>query len=139
MIIDSPPGTGDEPLSICQMIRDLTGTIIVTTPQDIALLDARKCVKFLQKLSVPVLGILENMSGLKCPHCGAEIALFKSGGGEKAAVELGVPFLGRIPFDSRIVEATDDGKVFIDEYPESEATGVIKKICESINERIRPH
>ena len=137
LIIDSPPGTGDEPLSICQMIHNLTGAIIVTTPQDIALLDSRKCVRFLQQLSVPILGILENMSGLTCPKCGVNIDLFKSGGGEKAAREMGVPFLGRIPLDPRIVETTDNGKPFIEMHPDSEAAKILGNICRLIDERIR--
>lgn len=137
LIIDSPPGTGDEPLSVCQLIRDLTGAIIVTTPQDVALLDSRKCVSFLRELSTPIFGILENMSGMKCPHCGKDIVLFKTGGGEKAATEIGVPFLGRIPFDPRIVESTDDGKPFVEAYPDSEASKVIEKICQSIDEKVR--
>ncbi len=137
LIVDSPPGTGDEPLSVCQLIRDLTGAVIVTTPQDVALLDSRKCVSFLRELSTPILGILENMSGMKCPRCGKDIVLFKTGGGEKAARELGVPFLGRIPFDPRIVESTDDGKPFVEAYPDSEASKVIEKICQSIDEKVR--
>jgi len=92
LVIDSPPGTGDEPLSICQLIPELEGGIIVTTPQGVALLDSRKCVNFLKNLSIPVLGVIENMSGLKCPHCGKNIDLFKSGGGEKAALEFNLPF-----------------------------------------------
>lgn len=132
-----PPGTGDEPLSVCQLVRDLTGAIIVTTPQDIALLDSRKCVSFLRQLSVPILGILENMSGLTCPHCGENIDIFKSGGGEKAAKELNIPFLGRIPFDMRIVETTDDGKSYIETYFDSEAAKVIEKICSSIDGKVR--
>jgi Mrp family chromosome partitioning ATPase len=137
LIIDSPPGTGDEPLSICQMIPELTGAIIVTTPQDVALLDSRKCVKFLHQLSIPILGILENMSGFTCPHCGSKIDLFKSGGGEKAAKELNVPFLGKIPFDPRIVEASDNGKSFIEIYPEIESSKIFMKICSSIDEKVR--
>ncbi|OIO74783.1 MAG: ATP-binding protein [Elusimicrobia bacterium CG1_02_37_114] len=137
LVIDSPPGTGDEPLSVCQLVRDLTGAIIVTTPQDIALLDSRKCVSFLRQLSVPILGILENMSGLTCPHCGENIDIFKSGGGEKAAKELNIPFLGRIPFDMRIVETTDDGKSYIETYFDSEAAKVIEKICSSIDGKVR--
>ncbi|HEX7319274.1 MAG TPA: Mrp/NBP35 family ATP-binding protein [bacterium] len=138
LIIDSPPGTGDEPLSICQMINKLTGAIIVTTPQDIALLDSRKCVRFLQQLSVPVLGMLENMSGLSCPNCGTKIDLFKSGGGEKAAREMGVPFLGQVPLDPRIVETTDNGRPFVEMYPDAEAAKILERICRSIDERIRP-
>jgi ATP-binding protein involved in chromosome partitioning len=137
LIIDSPPGTGDEPLSICQMIKDLTGGIIVTTPQDIALLDSRKCVHFLRRLSVPILGIVENMSGFTCPHCGKKIDLFKSGGGEKAARELGVPFLGKIPFDPKIVDSSDKGKPIVAEYPESESAKVLMKICRTIDEKVR--
>jgi len=137
LVIDSPPGTGDEPLSVCQLVKDLTGAIIVTTPQDIALLDSRKCVGFLTQLSVPILGILENMSGLTCPHCGKNIDIFKSGGGEKAAKELNVPFLGRLPFDPRIVETTDNGKPFVEMYPDSESAKVLDKICSSIDEKIR--
>ena len=137
LIVDSPPGTGDEPLSVCQLIHDLTGAIIVTTPQDIALLDSRKCVSFLRQLSTPILGILENMSGLICPHCGAKIDIFKSGGGEKAAKELNVPFLGRIPFDPHIVETSDNGKSFIEAYPDSEAAKILDRICSSVDEKIR--
>ena len=94
LIIDSPPGTGDEPLSICQLIPESEGSIIVTTPQDVALIDSRKTVRFSQALKIPILGIIENMSGFNCPHCGAVIDLFKTGGGEKAAQTLTVPFLG---------------------------------------------
>jgi len=136
LVVDSPPGTGDEPLSVCQLIHNLTGAIIVTTPQDVALLDSRKCVSFLRQLSIPILGILENMSGLTCPHCGKNIDIFKSGGGEKSARELNVTFLGRIPFDPRIVETTDNGKPFIELYPDSESAKVLDKICTSINEKV---
>ena len=136
LIIDSPPGTGDEPLSICQMIDTLTGAIIVTTPQDIALLDSRKCVHFLRQLHTPIFGILENMSGFTCPNCGTLINIFKSGGGEKAATELGVPFMGRIPIDTRMVELGDSGKSFLELYPESEAAEAFENICRKIKERI---
>ncbi|MGC8979705.1 P-loop NTPase, partial [Caldisericum sp.] len=131
LVIDSPPGTGDEPLSICQMIKDLTGAIIVTTPQDIALLDSRKCVHFLRQLSTPILGILENMSGFICPHCGKEIDIIKTRGGEKAARELGIPFLGRISLDPHIVESTDNGKPIVEAYPNSESAKVLMNICKS--------
>ncbi|OGS18286.1 MAG: ATP-binding protein [Elusimicrobia bacterium RIFOXYA2_FULL_40_6] len=137
LIIDSPPGTGDEPLSICQLIKDLTGAIIVTTPQEMALLDSRKCVGFLRQLGVPILGILENMSGFSCPHCGKNVDIFKSGGGEKAAKELNVPFLGRIPFDPRIVEAADRGKSFIESYPGSEPAKAIENICRLIENKTK--
>lgn len=113
MVVDLPPGTGDEPLSVVQLLKKIDGAIIVTTPQDLALLSARKAVNFARILKVPVIGIIENMSGFVCPHCGKEINIFKYGGGEKAALELGVPFLGRVPFDPQMVEAADNGTPFV--------------------------
>ncbi|MBA7586376.1 Iron-sulfur cluster carrier protein [subsurface metagenome] len=132
LIIDSPPGTGDEPLSICQLIPELEGGVIVTTPQKVALLDSRKCINFLKNLNIPILGIIENMSGLKCPHCGKNIDLFKSGGGEKVALEFNIPFLGKIPIDINLVESSDEGKPYILQYKNSETTQVFKKIVELI-------
>jgi ATP-binding protein involved in chromosome partitioning len=131
LVIDSPPGTGDEPLSVAQLIP-ATGAIIVTTPQEVSLLDSRKAVNFARKLNLHIHGIIENMSGLTCPHCGKKINLFKEGGGEKAAKELGIPFLGKIPIDPKIVELGDDGKAFIIHHPESEATKAFEKIVEKI-------
>ncbi len=132
LVVDSPPGTGDEPLSICQLIPELSGAIIVTTPQDIALLDSRKCVSFLRQLNVPILGIIENMSGFKCPHCGKDIDLFKTGGGSKAAVQLNVPFLGKIPIDKEVVETTDSGKPFVLGGKDTEATRAFNEIVEKV-------
>ena len=97
LVVDLPPGTGDEALTIAQLSPNLSGAVIVTTPQDVATLDARKSVKFIQKLEIPVLGIIENMSGMVCPHCGEEIDLFGKGGGKKIAEEFNIPFLGSIP------------------------------------------
>jgi ATP-binding protein involved in chromosome partitioning len=110
LIVDLPPGTGDEPLSIAQLLGKPLWAIIVTTPQDVALLDSRKSVVFAQTLELKVLGIVENMSGLICPHCGGSIDLFKTGGGVRAAEELGVPLLGVIPIDPQIVIAGDSGR-----------------------------
>lgn len=132
LIIDSPPGTGDEPLSICQLIPELEGGVIVTTPQEIALLDSRKCVNFLKNLQIPILGIIENMSGLKCPHCGNNIDLFKSGGGEKAAKEFNLPFLGKIPIDINMVNSTDEGKPYIFQYKDSETAKIFNQAVELI-------
>lgn len=136
LIMDSPPGTGDEPLSVCQLIPELDGGIIVTTPQEVALSDSRKCVNFLRQLKTPVLGIIENMSGFKCPHCGADIELFGSGGGERAALELGVPFLGKIPIDLKLVVSTDEGKPLVDRYQDSEAARAFEGITQQVIERI---
>jgi len=137
LIVDSPPGTGDEPLSICQLIPELEGGIIVTTPQGVALLDSRKCVNFLRNLKIPVLGIIENMSGLKCPYCGKNIDLFKSGGGKKAAEEFKIPFLGKIPIDLNMVNSTDDGKPYIFQYKDSDTARIFKKIVELIINQIK--
>jgi ATP-binding protein involved in chromosome partitioning len=109
LVVDLPPGTGDEPMSIAQILGDPLWTIIVTTPQDVALLDSRKSAVFAKDLGMNVLGILENMSGLTCPHCAGEIELFKTGGGKRASEDLGVPFLGAMPIDPNVVLAGDAG------------------------------
>ena len=113
LVVDLPPGTGDEALTIAQIAPNLSGAVIVTTPQDVATLDAKKSVKFIQKLEIPVLGIIENMSGMVCPHCGEEIDLFGKGGGKKIAEELNVPYLGSIPLDIDMRKAGDEGRPFI--------------------------
>ncbi|MBN2120486.1 MAG: Mrp/NBP35 family ATP-binding protein [Candidatus Omnitrophica bacterium] len=134
LIIDSPPGTGDEPLSVCQLIPNLSGAIIVTTPQDVAILDSRKSVLFAKELKVPVAGIVENMSGFLCPYCKKEIDLFGTGGGEKSAQDLGVPFLGRVPFDPEVVKLGDSGQPFIHFKKETQTArvldGMVNKIAE---------
>ncbi len=131
LIIDSPPGTGDEPLSVAQLIP-ATGAIIVTTPQDVSVLDSRKAVVFAMKLNLKVIGIIENMSGMVCPHCGKRIDLFKVGGGEQAAWEFQVPFLGRIPIDPQIVISGDEGKPFAISQPDSEASRAFQEIVDRI-------
>lgn len=113
LIVDCPPGTGDEPLSVCQLIPDLTGVIIVTTPQEVAVLDAKKSISFARKIQVPIAGVIENMSGLCCPHCAKEINLFKKGGGQKLALEQKVPFLGAIPMNIDFVTHGDTGTPFV--------------------------
>lgn len=131
LIIDLPPGTGDEPLSIAQLIPG-GNAIIITTPQDVALLDSRKAVNFAKTLKMPIVGILENMSGLICPHCKKKIDLFKTGGGSKAARDLTVPFLGSIPIDPKIVETGDSGKPFVLEYSKSKSTKEFSKVIKKI-------
>jgi Mrp family chromosome partitioning ATPase len=113
LVVDLPPGTGDEPLSIAQLVPGMDGSIIVTTPQEVALTSVRKCINFSRTLEIPVLGIVENMSGLVCPHCGKEIAVFGSGGGEAAAAEYDLEFLGRIPLEPAIVDSGETGVPFI--------------------------
>ncbi len=131
LVIDSPPGTGDEPLSVAQLIP-ATGAVVVTTPQEVSLMDSRKAVAFARKLNLNILGIIENMSGMVCPHCGKRIDLFKEGGGLRAALELGVPFLGKIPLDPQIVSLGDEGKAFIDAQPQSEASQAFMRIVDNI-------
>jgi ATP-binding protein involved in chromosome partitioning len=113
LVVDLPPGTGDEALTIAQLAPNIEGAVVVTTPQDVAVLDSSKAVRFVEKIGLRVLGIIENMSGLVCPHCGEEIDLFGKGGGESAAEELGVPYLGRIPIDPEMRKAGDEGRPFI--------------------------
>jgi Mrp family chromosome partitioning ATPase len=137
LVVDLPPGTGDEPLTIAQLLEDADGAIIVTTPQDVALLDSRKSVTFAQALKLPVLGIVENMSGLVCPHCHNTIDLFKVGGGERAAEQMGVPFLGRVPLDPKVVLGGDDGSpiVLLDKSnPASKAFDeMVERILDKVN------
>jgi len=137
LIVDLPPGTGDEPLSIAQLIKGAQGVsipyaIVVTTPQDVALLDSRKSVGFAKALDLNMLGVIENMSGFKCPHCGKPIDLFKIGGGEKAAKELGVTFLGSVPIDPDIVIDTDAGVPFISHNKDSDAAKAFMKVVGNI-------
>jgi ATP-binding protein involved in chromosome partitioning len=132
LIVDLPPGTGDEPLSIAQLIPEADGAIIVTTPQEVALLDIRKSVSFARALDMPVIGIIENMSGLKCPHCGEEIDLFKVGGGKRTAEEMGVPFLGRVPIDPEIVPSGDDGAPIVLSKPTSAGAKAFEEIVEKV-------
>lgn len=131
LIIDSPPGTGDEPLTVAQLIP-ASGAIVVTTPQEVSLLDSRKAVNFARKLNLKIHGIIENMSGMNCPHCGKPIDLFKTGGGERAAKELDVPFLGTIPIEPKIVTLGDEGKSFLLHHRNSKAAKAFHKIVDHI-------
>ncbi|MGD9347546.1 MAG: Mrp/NBP35 family ATP-binding protein [Candidatus Aminicenantes bacterium] len=131
LVIDSPPGTGDEPLSIAQLIP-ATGAVVVTTPQEVSLMDSRKAIQFGWKLNLKIHGIIENMSGMLCPHCGQKIDIFKEGGGEKAAKEMQVPFLGRIPLDPQIVTLGDEGKSFVEALPDSPASKAFMEVAEKI-------
>lgn len=136
LVIDSPPGTGDEPLTVCQLLPEMDGTIVVTTPQEVAILDSRKSVTFGRRLSIPILGIVENMSGLLCPHCGEMIELFGSGGGERAASDLGVPFLGRIPIDPQAVKDSDAGTPIVIAHRDSPASRALNLILDRIENAI---
>jgi ATP-binding protein involved in chromosome partitioning len=132
LIVDAPPGTGDEPLSICQMAPPRSQAIIVTTPQQVALKDVKKSIRFCHNLEMPIFGIIENMSSFVCHECGTVHAIFKTGGGEKLARETGFRFLGRIPIDPRLVSASDEGKPFVLEYPTSAVAKSFDEIITSI-------
>lgn len=133
LLIDSPPGTGDEQLTVCQTIPELTGTIIVTTPQEVAILDARRSVNFSRKMGVAILGVVENMSGLICPGCQTEIPIFGIGGGKKMAEQMSVPFLGRVPLEVPLMEAEDAGESYLSKKPDSPSSKAIRDIAILIN------
>jgi Mrp family chromosome partitioning ATPase len=133
LIIDSPPGTGDEPLSICQLIPDADGAAVVTTPQNVATADARKSINFCRAMRMPILGVIENMSGYVCPKCGKAEDIFRSGGGEQMAREMDVPFLGRIPIEPAIGVSCDDGKPYVHCFARTETAkafaGIVARIA----------
>jgi Mrp family chromosome partitioning ATPase len=132
LVMDFPPGTGDEPLSMSQLIPDADGAVIVTTPQNLSLNDVRKSINFCHQVKVPVLGVIENMSGFICPHCQGVVDIFKKGGGEAMAERMGVSFLGRIPMTSLIVEASDDGRPFIEKQQDAEVSRMFDRIVDNL-------
>jgi len=129
LIIDSPPGTGDEPLTVAKLIPDAQA-IIVTTPQEVALADIRKSISFCRNVNMGILGIIENMSGFICPHCGKNVDIFGTGGGEKTAKTYGLRFLGRIPFDPDMVKCGDQGLSFQHLHAQSPITDAFIRIAE---------
>ncbi|MCX6678003.1 MAG: Mrp/NBP35 family ATP-binding protein [Methanothrix sp.] len=136
-IVDLPPGTSDEPLSLVQLIPDLSGALVVTTPQGVALLDSRKAVTMFQDMGVPVLGMIENMSWLSCPRCGEKIEIFRRGNGEAAAKELGVDFLGAIPMDPEVGSLAEQGLAFAGR--ETKAQEAFDAIVSKVLEKLLPH
>jgi ATP-binding protein involved in chromosome partitioning len=132
LFIDLPPGTGDEPLSIMQLIPEMDGAIIVTQPSEVSEIVVKKAVTFSRQLNVPVIGVIENMSGFTCPKCGEKINIFKEGGGQRLAEDLSVPFLGRIPMDPLVCEDSDKGVPFIAEHVDSPAAKAFESIVEKV-------
>ncbi|MDZ7667667.1 MAG: Mrp/NBP35 family ATP-binding protein [Desulfotignum sp.] len=131
LIIDSPPGTGDEPLTVAQLIPDAKA-VIVTTPQEVALADIRKSISFCRNVRMDIFGIIENMSGFTCPHCGKVVDLFGTGGGEKTARNHGIPFLGRIAFDPEMVQCGDTGLAFQQKFTQSPITLAFQEIADKM-------
>lgn len=137
LIVDCPPGTGDEPLSAVQMLnkpKAKAGAVIVTTPQDVALVDVEKSISFCQQLKLPIIGMIENMSGFICPHCDKRSDIFKSGGGSKLAEKYGIPFLARVPLDPHMVVAGDSGKPHILSHPESECSIALEQAADQVGQ-----
>jgi len=132
LVIDVPPGTGDEPLSVCQLIPELEGAVIVTTPQKVAAADVRKSINFCKELGVKVLGVIENMSGFVCPKCGEVTPILRANGGRVMADEMGVPFLGSIPIDPLVAESGDEGKAFVESAASSPAAGAFREIVREL-------
>jgi len=134
LIVDAPPGTGDEPLSVAQTIPDAKA-ILVTTPQEVSLADVRKSISFCQVVKMEIIGIVENMSGMVCPHCGQEIDLFHSGGGLSMAELNHLTFLGAVPIDPQVVKSGDKGQALIDLDKDSPAAQAYQKIIERMIEK----
>jgi ATP-binding protein involved in chromosome partitioning len=136
LVIDCPPGTGDEPLAVCQLAAPVDGALVVTTPQDVATADVRRSLTFCRHLQVPVIGMVENMSGFACPHCGTVTDIFKAGGGQRLADEAGVPFLGRIPIDPAVAQAGDTGPG--DGTPRTPADAAFAAVAAAVLAQVNP-
>jgi Mrp family chromosome partitioning ATPase len=136
LLIDSPPGTGDEQLAVCQSVPDLTGTVIVTTPQQVAILDARKSVSFARQLDVEIIGLVENMSHLICPDCGKHIPIFGKDGGKILASEQDIPLLGEVPMELGLQQDEDNGVNWIEQNPDSESAKAFMEIATHIHNSV---
>lgn len=137
LLIDLPPGTGDEPLSVAQLLPELDGVIIVTMPSELSSTIVKKAITFANRLNMHVLGVVENMSGFICPHCGEKTEIFQSGGGKKMAQETDVEFLGSIPIDPKVGALADKGSPFVIAYPESEASKEFNSIVAKIENKLK--
>jgi len=136
LFIDSPPGTGDEPLSLLQVFEKIDGVVIVSTPQEVSYLDVRKAINFAKELKVPILGIVENMDHLICPHCGERIDIFSSGEGERTLMDFGLDLLGKIPIDVNISYLGDKGKSFVKKFKDADNGKIFINIADKINDKI---
>jgi ATP-binding protein involved in chromosome partitioning len=134
LFIDLPPGTGDEPLSVMQLLPNMDGVVIVTIPSEVSQIVVKKAVTFARRLNIPIIGIIENMSGFVCPKCGERVDIFKAGGGEKIAEDLHIPFLGRIPIDPAICEDSDKGSPFVIEHPRSQASKIFMEVVGKVED-----
>jgi len=137
LLIDLPPGTGDEALSVAQLLPEMDGVIIVTIPSEVSQIVVKKAVMFAKRFGLPIIGVIENMSGFICPNCGAKIGIFQSGGGKKISDDLNIPFLGSIPIDQKICEGSDKGMPFIVEHEDSQASKAFMEIVQKIEEFLK--
>jgi ATP-binding protein involved in chromosome partitioning len=138
LLFDLPPGTGNEQITIIDFIGEVDGAVVVTTPQDLAILDARKMISFSRDSNVPIVGVIENMSTMACPHCEKDIDVFKKGGGQKLAEELVLPYLGSIPLDGEIVANSDSGQPVVLSRPDSVAAKAFMKLAENCHKFLNP-
>lgn len=135
LVVDCPPGTGDEPLTILQLLKDISGAVVVTTPQKLSIVDVKKSVNFCKSLNIPILGIIENMSGFICEKCKEVTEIFKSGGGEKMAKDMDVPFLGKVPMSVDMVETGDEGRPFVEACKDGEVATIFDNIIQKVIEK----
>lgn len=138
LVVDCPPGTGDEPLSVAQLLGGKGSAIIVTTPQQVATIDVEKCITFCRQLNLPIAGIIENMSGFVCPHCGKEVDIFSTGGGVKLAESYGIPFLGTIPLDPDIVKSGDEERPYMYFYSKTKTAERFDEIVDKTMDFEKP-
>lgn len=132
LVVDLPPGTGDEPLSMCQLVEEGAIGLVVTSPQAVATADVRKSISFCRKLDLPVLGVVENLAGFACPHCGEVTHIFAAGGGATMAADLEVPFLGSIPIDPGVVTGGDVGEPYLRTAPDSPAATAFRGVIDAV-------
>ncbi|QQG66828.1 Mrp/NBP35 family ATP-binding protein [Desulfobulbus oligotrophicus] len=137
LIVDAPPGTGDEPLTVAQTIPGVQA-VVVTTPQAVALADVRKSINFCKAVDMPIVGVVENMAGFVCPHCGETVDIFSKGGGEETARDFDLPFLGRVPMDPRVVVAGDTGTPYLSSNEDSPAIKAFDAVVTAVERRLPP-
>lgn len=137
LLIDLPPGTGDEGLSILQLLPEMDGVVIVTIPSEVSQSVVKKAITFARKMNVPIFGVLENMSGMVCPHCGEVVDVFSKGGGRNVADEMNVEFLGSIPLDPRVSTDSDEGIPFIKKHPDSPASQAFMRVVKKIEKKVK--
>jgi ATP-binding protein involved in chromosome partitioning len=137
LFIDLPPGTGDEPLSVAQLLPEMDGVIIATIPSEVSQIVVKKAITFARRLNMPIIGVVENMSGYVCPHCGMKSDIFGSGGGQNVAKELNIAFLGSVPMDPKISANSDKGLPFVIENPDSPASKNFTEFAHKIEDYLQ--